>query len=81
MVKRYIIIPSKKERFVVVGKSEDHLVFDNYCSCLNFQKNGLINKKYACKHILAIQQAKKKKKTEDFEITSGEYRALRKWFF
>ncbi len=80
MIKRYIILPQKKERLVVLGKSREYLVFENFCSCVDFQKNGLLNIEYSCKHILAAQKAKKTKKTEDFAVTSEEYRLLRRWF-
>jgi predicted nucleic acid-binding Zn finger protein len=54
-ITKYIYEPSNRIVWTAMGKNQEHLVYPKlFCSCQDFYKNVVINKKRNfCKHILA----------------------------
>ncbi|MFW9992792.1 MAG: SWIM zinc finger family protein [Candidatus Odinarchaeota archaeon] len=75
-VKKYVLNPDGAERWVVVGKTRDYLVFDEFCSCKNF----LLHLGKPCKHINEMKEAREKGDYETFTLMFEEYEPLRKEF-
>lgn len=54
-VKKYILKPSNRIRWIVIGKEEEYLVIPlvKYCSCKDFFFYVMTGEAYACYHLLA----------------------------
>lgn len=54
-VKKYVLHPSKRVRWIIVGRNEEYLVFPSvrYCSCKDFFFYVMTGEAYACYHLLA----------------------------
>jgi len=75
-VNKYIVNPGEIERWIVVGKTKDYLVSDDFCSCKDFMLH--IGK--ACKHIAEMKKARSSGNHERFNLTFEEFEPLRKEF-
>ncbi len=81
LVKQYIITPSNKSRFFVIGADREYFVTHNSCSCESFQRSLGVENQKICKHIRAVEIALQEKKVETFHISRDEYRELRSYLF
>jgi len=54
-VKKYVLYPSKRVRWIIVGRGEEYLVIPRvrYCSCKDFFYFVMIGEAYTCYHLLA----------------------------
>jgi len=54
-ITKYIYKPSNRIVWTAMGENQEHLIYPRiYCSCQDFYKNVVVNKKRNfCKHILA----------------------------
>ncbi len=54
-ITKYIYRPSNRIVWTAMGENQEHLIYPRiYCSCQDFYKNVVVNKKRNfCKHILA----------------------------
>lgn len=53
-VKKYILQPSNRVRWIIVGREEEYLVIPLvYCSCKDFFFYVMTGEAYACYHLLA----------------------------
>jgi len=54
-VKKYVLQPSKRVRWIIVGREEEYLVIPSvrYCSCKDFFFYVMTGEAYACYHLLA----------------------------
>jgi predicted nucleic acid-binding Zn finger protein len=54
-VKKYVLHPSKRVRWIIVGRGEEYLVIPpvKYCSCKDFFFYVMTGEAYMCYHLLA----------------------------
>jgi len=54
-VKKYVLQPSNRVRWIIVGREEEYLVIPlvKYCSCKDFFYYVMTGEAYACYHLLA----------------------------
>ncbi|MEM2930107.1 MAG: hypothetical protein QW797_04545, partial [Thermoproteota archaeon] len=54
-VKKYVLQPSNRVRWIIVGREEEYLVIPlvKYCSCRDFFYYVMTGEAYACYHLLA----------------------------
>ncbi len=54
-VKKYVLYPSKRVRWIIVGRGEEYLVIPSvkYCSCKDFFFYVMTGEAYMCYHLLA----------------------------
>ncbi|MEM3712024.1 MAG: hypothetical protein QXR97_00570 [Thermoproteota archaeon] len=54
-VKKYVLHPSGRVRWIIVGRGEEYLVFPSvkYCSCKDFFFYVMTGEAYTCYHLLA----------------------------
>lgn len=54
-VKKYILSPSNRVRWIIVGREEEYLILPvvKYCSCKDFFYYVMTGEVYACYHLLA----------------------------
>jgi predicted nucleic acid-binding Zn finger protein len=54
-VKKYVLQPSNRVRWIIVGREEEYLVIPSvrYCSCKDFFFYVMTGEAYACYHLLA----------------------------
>lgn len=54
-VKKYVLYPSNRVRWIVVGREEEYLVIPlvKYCSCKDFFYYVMTGETYMCYHLLA----------------------------
>lgn len=54
-VKKYVLQPSNRVRWIIVGREEEYLVIPlvEYCSCKDFFYYVMTGEAYACYHLLA----------------------------
>ncbi|MDW8034098.1 MAG: hypothetical protein RMI79_04080 [Nitrososphaerota archaeon] len=54
-VKKYFLYPSKRIRWIIVGRGEEYLVIPSvkYCSCRDFFFYVMTGEAYTCYHLLA----------------------------
>jgi len=54
-VKKYVLQPSNRIRWIIVGREEEYLVIPlvKYCSCKDFFYYVMTGEAYACYHLLA----------------------------
>jgi predicted nucleic acid-binding Zn finger protein len=54
-VKKYVLHPSGRIRWIIVGKGEEYVVFPSvrYCSCKDFFFYVMTGEAYMCYHLLA----------------------------
>lgn len=54
-VKKYVLQPSNRVRWIIVGREEEYLVIPlvKYCSCKDFFFYVMTGEAYACYHLLA----------------------------
>lgn len=74
-VKKYTFKPSKREVWIVVGRTRDYQVFPClYCMCDDFYLNAVIRRSDpACYHILAQMLAEATRKFDKIEEPDGKY--------
>jgi len=80
-VKKYIFTPSKRELWVVYGKSGYYLIYPmEFCSCIDYYKTSIINnKKNFCKHLLAqaiINETSKNIRDLTINLNDNEFKNL-----
>lgn len=58
-VKKYVFSPSNRVRWIVVGNTTDHLIYEKapYCHCEDFYHSIMDGKAKACKHLIAQRLA------------------------
>ncbi|MHC1601327.1 MAG: hypothetical protein ACXQTI_00430 [Candidatus Nezhaarchaeales archaeon] len=73
-VKKYVLKPSGRVIWIVVGKRRDYWVIPKlYCSCDDFYINVISRRKRVlCYHLLAQALAEKMGKYETFSLTDDE---------
>ncbi|MEM2940836.1 MAG: hypothetical protein QW304_04720 [Thermoproteota archaeon] len=54
-VKKYVLSPSNRVRWIIVGREEEYLIIPlvKYCSCKDFFFYVMTGEAYACYHLLA----------------------------
>ncbi|MEM2088405.1 MAG: hypothetical protein QXF52_07005 [Thermoproteota archaeon] len=54
-VKKYVLSPSNRVRWIIVGREEEYLILPlvKYCSCRDFFFYVMTGETYACYHLLA----------------------------
>ena len=74
-VKKYTFKPSKRELWIVVGRTRDYLVLPHlYCMCDNFYLNVVIRRSdSACYHIIAQMLAEATSKFDKIEEHDQKY--------
>jgi len=72
-VKRYVFKPSGKVMWTVVGKTDEHLIYEvvGYCHCRDFHLK--FDTGYICQHIIAQKLAERKGRFERVEMKDGDY--------
>jgi len=75
-VKKYIFVPSGLEIWIVVGKTRDYLILDNYyCSCVDYMMNVALRKNRSfCYHLLAKMLAESLNQYELFKLPDSYYK-------
>ena len=81
-VKKYVFLPGVIEEWVVVGRTRDYLVVEDfYCTCDDFYVDvavrGIVD---ACYHLLAKEIARVLGRYEVLRVEEGVYESLiREW--
>lgn len=81
-VKKYIFKPSNIILWIVVGKQEEYVIFDNlYCSCYDFYMNTVLRgENTRCYHLIAKAIAEALNLFETYILSDSRYkRLMREW--
>ena len=78
-VKKYIVVPGDKERWLVIGKTREYFITNNSCSCKSFQLIVSRRENTICKHLEEMKLAKVSNEYDTYVISIPEYQNLRRY--
>jgi len=77
-ITKYIYEPSNRIAWTVMGTNQEHLIYPKlFCSCQDFYKNVVVNKKRNyCKHILAQIISEGLKNYKEVKLEESKFKEL-----